>query len=52
MWDIGLTDLFAGDDIVVIEWADRIPVLLPDEHLDILFEYTGSVAPADDDRGG
>ncbi len=25
MWDIGLTDLFAGDDIVVIEWADRIP---------------------------
>jgi tRNA threonylcarbamoyladenosine biosynthesis protein TsaE len=39
MWDIGLTDLFAGDDIVVIEWADRIPGLLPDEHLAILFEY-------------
>lgn len=39
MWDIGLTDLFAGDDIVVIEWADRIPGLLPDEHLKITFTY-------------
>jgi tRNA threonylcarbamoyladenosine biosynthesis protein TsaE len=39
MWDIGLTDLFAGDDIVVIEWADRIPGLLPDEHLEITFAY-------------
>jgi tRNA threonylcarbamoyladenosine biosynthesis protein TsaE len=39
MWDIGLTDLFAGDDIVVIEWADRIPGLLPDEHLAVAFAY-------------
>jgi tRNA threonylcarbamoyladenosine biosynthesis protein TsaE len=39
MWDIGLTDLFAGDDIVVIEWADRIPGLLPDEYLEITFAY-------------
>lgn len=39
MWDAGLGDLFAGDDIVVIEWADRIPGLLPADHLDILFEY-------------
>ncbi len=30
MWDIGLADLFAGDDIVVIEWADRIAGLLPE----------------------
>jgi len=48
MWDIGLTDLFAGEDIVVIEWADRIPGLLPNEHLDVLFEYAGGVAPGDD----
>ncbi len=39
MWDAGLADLFAGDDIVVIEWADRIPGLLPADHLDILLEH-------------
>jgi len=39
MWDIGLDDLFAGDDVVVIEWADRIPGLLPEDRLDIAFEY-------------
>ena len=39
MWDVGLADLFAGDDIVVIEWADRIPGLLPAEHLEIQFAY-------------
>jgi tRNA threonylcarbamoyladenosine biosynthesis protein TsaE len=39
MWDIGLSDLFAGDDVVVIEWADRIAGLLPDEHLQVDFTY-------------
>lgn len=39
MWDLGLEDLLAGDDIVVIEWADRIPGLLPADYLDITFEY-------------
>jgi tRNA threonylcarbamoyladenosine biosynthesis protein TsaE len=39
MWDAGLTDLFAGDDIVVIEWADRIPGLLPEDHLDVMFTH-------------
>lgn len=39
MWDIGLTDLFAGDDVVVIEWADRIAGLLPDAHLQVEFTY-------------
>ena len=39
MWDLGLTDLYEGDDIVVIEWADRIPGLLPDDHLEIAFAY-------------
>lgn len=39
MWDIGLTDLMAGDEILVIEWADRIPALLPAERLEITFEY-------------
>jgi tRNA threonylcarbamoyladenosine biosynthesis protein TsaE len=40
MWDVGLTDLLeAGDEIVVIEWADRIPGLLPEEHLEVVFTY-------------
>lgn len=39
MWDIGLGDLIADDDILVIEWADRIPDLLPDAFLEVRFEY-------------
>jgi tRNA threonylcarbamoyladenosine biosynthesis protein TsaE len=39
MWDVGLLDLLAGDDIVMIEWADRIPDLLPDDYLEITFTY-------------
>lgn len=39
MWDAGLSDLFAGDNIVVIEWADRIPELLPEDHLEVAFTY-------------
>ena len=43
MWDAGLTDLFTGDDMVVIEWADRIPELLPDDHLAVDFTYIDEV---------
>jgi tRNA threonylcarbamoyladenosine biosynthesis protein TsaE len=39
MWDVGLVDLFAGDEIVVVEWADRIPGLFPDDYLEIAFAY-------------
>ncbi len=40
MWDIGLTDLYADETaIVVIEWADRIPGLLPDGYLEVRFTY-------------
>jgi len=39
MWDIGLTDLMSGDAILVIEWADRIPGLLPADYLAITFTY-------------
>ncbi len=39
MWDIGLTDLYDGNGIVVIEWADRIPRLLPEAYLEIRFVY-------------
>jgi tRNA threonylcarbamoyladenosine biosynthesis protein TsaE len=39
MWDIGLGDLFWSDDVVVVEWADRIPGLLPPEYLDIAIDH-------------
>ncbi len=39
MWDVGLSDLLAGEDLVVIEWAERIPELLPDAHLEVSFLY-------------
>lgn len=39
MWDAGLTDLFLSDDVVVVEWADRIPGLLPSDTLDVAFEH-------------
>lgn len=39
MWDAGLGELLEGDDVVAIEWADRMPELLPSEHLAIHFEY-------------
>jgi len=39
MWDAGLSDLLAGEDIVVIEWADRIPGLLPVDFIEITFDY-------------
>ena len=39
MWDAGLTDLFMSEDVVVVEWADRIPGLLPADYLDIAFEH-------------
>ncbi len=39
MWDAGLSDLFADENIVVIEWADRIPELLPEDHLEVAFTY-------------
>lgn len=39
MWDAGLGDLMNGNDLMVIEWADRVPGLLPSEYLEIHFEY-------------
>ena len=27
MWDVGLVDMFAEDEIVVVEWADRTPAI-------------------------
>lgn len=39
--ELGLDDYFQGNSITVIEWADKIPSLLPDELLLICIAYTG-----------
>ncbi len=38
---LGLEDYFQGGGITAIEWADKIPSLLPEEILSIYIVYTG-----------
>jgi len=39
--ELGLEDYFQGEGITAIEWADKIPALLPKEILLIRIAYTG-----------
>ena len=39
--DIGYRELFFGDGVVLVEWADRAPELLPAERLEVRIEMTG-----------
>lgn len=39
--DIGLTEYFTKGGIVIIEWAENIKDLLPEERLDINFKIAG-----------
>jgi tRNA threonylcarbamoyladenosine biosynthesis protein TsaE len=39
--ELGIEELIASADITIIEWADRVPDALPDEHLRIEIEVTG-----------
>jgi tRNA threonylcarbamoyladenosine biosynthesis protein TsaE len=38
---IGLGDLLHGESICVVEWADRIELLLPPDHLRVTLAYVG-----------
>ena len=38
---LGLEEYFQGEGITAVEWADRIPSLLPEEFLRIHIHYTG-----------
>jgi tRNA threonylcarbamoyladenosine biosynthesis protein TsaE len=44
-WSTGLEDVFASGDVVVVEWPERIPELLPGERLWIAIH-----SPGQDDR--
>ncbi|MFD0869551.1 MULTISPECIES: tRNA (adenosine(37)-N6)-threonylcarbamoyltransferase complex ATPase subunit type 1 TsaE [Paenibacillus] len=39
--ELGLDEYFYGDGVTVVEWASRIPDLLPEERLTIYIETTG-----------
>ncbi len=39
--ELGLEDYFHGEGITAVEWADRIPSLLPGELLRVHIHYTG-----------
>ncbi|MDI6762429.1 MAG: tRNA (adenosine(37)-N6)-threonylcarbamoyltransferase complex ATPase subunit type 1 TsaE [Thermodesulfobacteriota bacterium] len=39
--ELGLEEYFHGEGITAIEWADRIPSLLPGEFLRVNIHYTG-----------
>jgi tRNA threonylcarbamoyladenosine biosynthesis protein TsaE len=39
--ELGLEEYFHGEGITAIEWADRIPSLLPGELLRVQIHYTG-----------
>lgn len=42
VYDLGIDELFADDEaIVLIEWADKVRELLPDDTLEIRFESVG-----------
>ncbi|MCS6860947.1 MAG: tRNA (adenosine(37)-N6)-threonylcarbamoyltransferase complex ATPase subunit type 1 TsaE [Abditibacteriales bacterium] len=38
--DIGLEELIGGAGVCVIEWAERVALLLPPERLDVRLEHT------------
>jgi tRNA threonylcarbamoyladenosine biosynthesis protein TsaE len=40
--DLGLEEYFLGDGITAVEWADKIPSLLPKELLWVHLLYTGT----------
>ena len=37
--DVGLRELLGGDGVVIVEWADKLHALLPDERLDIVLHH-------------
>ena len=39
--DIGYREFFFGEGVTVVEWADKIPDLLPDERMSIHLKFQG-----------
>ena len=41
VWELGCDEYFYGDGVCLIEWADRVADVLPDDHLRIEIAITG-----------
>ena len=39
--ELGFEEQFSGKAVCLIEWPERIADILPDDRLEVLFEYTG-----------
>ncbi|MGI6257887.1 MAG: tRNA (adenosine(37)-N6)-threonylcarbamoyltransferase complex ATPase subunit type 1 TsaE [Anaerovoracaceae bacterium] len=39
MWELGYEEYFYGDGVCVVEWADRIQELLPEDAIRVSLEY-------------
>lgn len=37
--DIGYRDIFFGEGVSVVEWADKVPELLPEDRFDVLLRF-------------
>jgi tRNA threonylcarbamoyladenosine biosynthesis protein TsaE len=42
--DLGADELFEGEGVSLVEWADRVPQCLPAEHLRVTLTVTGETA--------
>lgn len=40
--DVGLDDIFRQDGVAVVEWADRFPQVMPDDHLAVRLELVSA----------
>lgn len=40
-WDLGPGDYLGGDGVALIEWADKVEALLPDDRLEIRLSHEG-----------
>ena len=46
-WDLGLEDIIAaGEDVLIVEWADRAADIFPDDALWIALDYAADANPA------
>jgi tRNA threonylcarbamoyladenosine biosynthesis protein TsaE len=39
--DLGIEEYYAAQGVCLVEWADRVPGALPEQHLQIQLEVTG-----------
>jgi tRNA threonylcarbamoyladenosine biosynthesis protein TsaE len=42
--DLGVSEYFDGDDVCLVEWADRVEGVLPAEHLRVTIAVTGETS--------